>query len=157
MNQKRMICLAALAIVEVAGCSLPSLAIPECAINSIVGVNFGSYDVFSIAPTDSTGNITYRCSNMGQSMIAIDISRGNSSSYLPRQMYQGSETFDYNLFLDAAKTVVWGDGSSDTSHYGPVNPPENADVTVQIYGRIPARQNVKAGNYIDTVTVTVNF
>lgn len=51
---------------------------------------------------------------------------------------------------------VWGDGSGGTATVsGALALPGAIDHTV--YGRLPARQNVGAGAYTDTLTVTLNF
>ncbi len=68
-----------------------------------------------------------------------------------------AEGLNYNLYLDAARTTIWGDGTGGTQVYSNANPPNNTNVTVTIYGRIPASQDVSAGSYTNTVTATINF
>jgi spore coat protein U-like protein len=135
----------------------PAIAI-QCSFVSTVGVNFGPYAVFNTIPNDSTGSITFICLSVGPGgAITIDVSKGNASTYLSRQMRQGAYTLDYNLYQDAARTSIWGDGTGGSSHYGPVIPPSNTNVTITIYSRIPARQNARVGSYADTITATINF
>jgi spore coat protein U-like protein len=74
-----------------------------------------------------------------------------------REMRMGTETMSYNLYLDAVRVSVWGNGTGGTSRYGPVVPQLLFPVTVTIYGRIPALQNVKVGSYTDTIVATINF
>jgi spore coat protein U-like protein len=69
----------------------------------------------------------------------------------------GVEALTYNLYLDAARTIVWGDGSGGSQMYLSNNPPKSADVQLTVYGKIDSFQDVSAGSYADTVTVTVNF
>src|SRR5262245_22055127 len=135
-----------------------AVAIPiigPCTI-STTGVSFGSYNVYDLSAVDSTGSITYNCA-AGTAAIAIDVSKGTSSTYLPRTMTSGSDTLGYNLFIDAARTTVWGDGTGGTSHYTTTSPPANSNVTLTVYGRIPALQDIGAGSYSDTLVITVNF
>jgi spore coat protein U-like protein len=123
---------------------------------STTPVAFGTYDVFSVAPNDTTGSVSLTCN--GAHNIVITLSTGSSSSFNPRTMTKpSSETLNYNLYLDAARTSVWGDGNSSTSTYTNANPPNNIALSVTIYGRIPAGQDVTAGAYADSVTVTINF
>jgi spore coat protein U-like protein len=89
--------------------------------------------------------------------ITVDLSKGNATSYFPRQMRQGAYTVDYNLYLDASRVSVWGDGTGGSSRYGPAIPPNNMTITVTIYGRMPARQNARVGSYTDSITATINF
>ncbi|HET9361851.1 MAG TPA: spore coat U domain-containing protein [Vicinamibacterales bacterium] len=128
---------------------------PSCTI-SAVSVAFGNYNVFTATPVDSAGSVTFRC-NAAAANISITLSKGTSSTFAPRTMTRVGEALNYNLYLDAARTNVWGDGSGGTSTYTNVNPPNNQNVTLPIYGRIPASQDVSAGLYSDTVLATVNF
>ena len=85
--------------------------------------------------------------------ITIQLNQGNASSYNPRQLRSGPDSLNYNLYLDAAGQFIWGDTTGGTSAY--TSTVLNGNVT--IYGRIPARQNVKVGTYTDTIVVTINF
>jgi spore coat protein U-like protein len=157
MRAKHLLSVAGWALVALVALPRPVAAIGSCSFNSVSGVNFGAYDVFNNSHTDSTGSITYSCLNL-LSTITIDLSQGNASSYATRQMRQGASfTLDYNLFLDANRTTIWGDGTGGSSRYGPIMPPLLTQVTVTVYGRIPARQNVRVGPYTDTITATINF
>jgi spore coat protein U-like protein len=127
----------------------------SCTITA-VGVSFGTYDVFGGSPLDSTGSVTYNCLSV-LGTITIDLSRGGAPTFSPRRMLRSAETLNYNLYLDAARMTIWGNATSGTSHYGPVTPPLLTNVTVTIYGRIPAGQDVSAGSYTDTVVATINF
>jgi spore coat protein U-like protein len=136
--------------------AVPREAIGQCSFNSTVGVSFGAYRLFDVPPNDSTGSITYTCVSL-LSPITIDLSKGSAPTYVPRQMRKGIDTLNYNLYLDASRVSIWGDGTGGSSRYGPVSPPLVTPVTVTIYGRVPAGQNVRIGSYTDTVTVTINF
>ena len=127
----------------------------QCSVSS-TSVNFGSYDVFAAGPTDSTGSVTYRC-NGNTALVWIALSRGQSSSFEARTMTKGVDELDYNLYRDAARTAVWGDGSNGTQVAFDQAVPKATNVTLTIYGRIPAGQDVRAGTYSDTVSVVVNF
>jgi spore coat protein U-like protein len=117
---------------------------------------FGAYDVFSATPTDTTGSVSFNCN--GAHNIVITLSKGSSSTFTPRNMTgASSDVLNYNLYLDAARTTIWGDGTSPTSTYTIANPANNTPIAVTIYGRIPAAQDVSAGTYTDTVTAIINF
>lgn len=128
---------------------------PSCTI-SATSVSFGNYNVFDGVAVDSTGTITYTC-NAHATNITISLSKGASSSYNPRIMVKGAEALAYNLFTDAARTSVWGDGTSGTSVYSRANPPNNGNVNLTVYGQIPPGQDVSAGTFSDTVSATINF
>lgn len=128
---------------------------PSCTI-SVTSVAFGTYNVFTTTAVDSTGTITYQC-NSKATNISISLSDGSSTTYSPRTLRKGSEILQYNLYSDAARTTVWGDGTAGTSVYTDANPPNNSNVSVTVYGRIPAQQDVSAGSYTDTVSAVINF
>src|SRR5262245_6833054 len=130
-------------------------AAPSCTI-SATSVNFGSYNVFAGSATDSTGTITINCNGSAHNIV-ITLSQGASSTFNPRTMNKGAETLTYNLYRDASRTTIWGDGTGGTSTYTNANPPNNSDVVVTVYGRVPAGQDVTAGTYSDTVAAVVNF
>lgn len=135
-----------------------ALAISSCTISSVTSVAFGAYDPFSGSPLDSAGSLTYSCVGVGGSdTILIQLGRGSSSSFFPRRMNNGGAALDYNLFLDASRLSVWGDGSQGTSQLGPFTPPENTSATINIYGRIPAGQNIPEGVYGDTLVITLLY
>jgi len=128
---------------------------PSCTI-SVTSVAFGNYNVFTTSADDSTGTVTYRC-NSTAANISISLSDGSSTTYTPRTLRKGSEILQYNLYRNAARTTIWGNGTGGTSVYTDTNPPNNTNVSVTIYGRIPAQQDVSAGSYSDTVSAVINF
>lgn len=125
---------------------------------STTNVAFGSYNVFDATPTDTTGGITIKCSILEALLvnITVSLSQGASGTYSPRTMRRGSEPLPYNLFLDANRTSIWGNGSGGTSQY---TAPRGLWTTqnATIYARIPAGADVSPGTYTDTVVATVNF
>jgi spore coat protein U domain-containing protein, fimbrial subunit CupE1/2/3/6 len=132
--------------------ALPALA--SCTI-STTGVSFGTYDVFASAPLDSTGSVTYRCSDTGP--ITVFLGKGGAATFNPRRMLKVSEALTYNLYLDASRTTIWGDGTGGSQAYSNSSPVKNQNITVTIYGRVPAGQDVTAGSYSNTITATINF
>ncbi|HTK29302.1 MAG TPA: spore coat U domain-containing protein [Vicinamibacterales bacterium] len=129
---------------------------PSSACSFSVGqLDFGTYDVFSAAPNDSTATITYKqC--LGSAVIQITVSRGTSATFSPRILTSATETLQYNVYMDAARTTIWGDGSGGTSFYTKLTP-GNGSVNVTAFGRITAGQDVGAGRFTDTLTVVMNF
>lgn len=129
----------------------------QCSIESVSPVTFPAYDVFRGVPTDAQGSVTYSCKGVGQRTVTIDLSAGGTGQFNPRQMRASSQALPYNLFLDAGRGTIWGDGGGGTARYGPVNPPNNSPVVVPIFGRIPPGQNATPGTYTDSVILTLNF
>ena len=123
------------------------------------GINYGTYDVFSTNPTDSTGAITITCNEAPPAIVTISIGPSpNSGRFNPRMMRHSSlgDLLNYNLFTDASRTVIWGDGTQGTStviRRVTRGRPWNATV----YGRIPAGQDIPMGQYGETLTVTISW
>lgn len=138
--------------------SSPAFAI-TCSIQSVTSSSFGSYDVLSGSPLDTAATITFLCTSVaGPDNITIDLDQGGASSFNPRELGDGgSNTLEYNLYTNAGRTVIFGDGTSGTANYGPTNPPDNVSVDVDVFGRIPAMQSTPAGSYTDTITVTLTY
>lgn len=121
-------------------------------------VNFGFYDLFSITDLNSTGSITVTCNAPVQNPavpVRLDLTAGSSGSFALRRMSSTSGGgLNYNLYSDAAKTTILGDGSGGSASISSVIS-KNAPWNITIYGRIPARQNVAPGVYSDSLTATI--
>jgi spore coat protein U-like protein len=123
-------------------------------------------------PTDSNPNsngvgtvgVTCQLKNAKQTQqvqYTVALSRGFSGSYSPRKMSGGGGSLSYNLYLDAARVTIWGDGTGGTFPLqgtlllSPTSPVQQ--VIHNIYGLIPALQDVYAGAYTDTITITLTY
>lgn len=122
---------------------------------SVTPVQFGTYNPLLPGDTRTTGIVTYNCTQSRP--ISIALSRGGASFY-DRRMGQVPNALRYNLYLDAAGTMVWGDGSGGSQAYRDPAPPPDTNVSVPIYGRVPARQRqVHVGVVDDSLVVTINY
>src|SRR5256885_7799224 len=65
---------------------------------SATPVAFGSYNVFNTTPLDATGTVTVHCTGLGELSYNIKLSTGLSGSYAPRQMANGANRLNYNLY-----------------------------------------------------------
>jgi spore coat protein U-like protein len=73
-------------------------------------------------------------------------------------MLKGSDALYYNLYIDAARTAVWGDGSGPGQIVTASFPAVSRTAKIfNIYGRVVALQNVAAGPYRDSIAVTVTY
>jgi spore coat protein U-like protein len=152
MNTKRLLMMLAVVI----GTLYASDAHAQACTISATSVNFGTYNVFNGSDVDSTGTVTYRCNGSAHN-ITVGLTQGASGIFNPRRMQKGAEVLSYNLFLDASRSTIWGDGTSGTSTYSIANPPNNTNVNLTVYGRVQAGQDVSAGSFSDTVTAVINF
>lgn len=134
----------------------PARAAPVCTVNASSAIAFGVYDPLSATPLDATGTIVYECPP-GQ-VVRIDLATGSSGTFTYRTMKSGASVLRYNLYLDALRTIVWGNGTSGTQS-GPRETARGSgtQTTAYVFGRVPPLQDAEIGAYADLVIVTVNF
>lgn len=133
----------------------PASAERSCEFRSLIPVSFGVYDVLSASPNiNGVGSITIRCEGGGPSTFVVTLSTGQSNSYASRVMKNGGNSLNYNLYTSSGRTIVWGNGSGG-SNTRTAN--RNTTTTLDIFGKIPAEQDVAVGSYLDSITATVNF
>ncbi len=121
-------------------------------------INFGSYSAFSTSPVTATSSFQIQCTP--PAVGTVTLSRGSSATYNPRTMIRTTApalTMNYNLYRDAANTIIWGDGTSGTQYLTFVPVPGNITLAGTIYGTIPAGLDVGPGTYTDTIQATLNW
>lgn len=138
----------------------------ECDIGNITVLQ-SFYDPTESNPNSNgvgTVGVTCQLKNEKQThqvQYTVALSRGFGGSYSPRKMSGGRGSLGYNLYLDAARVTIWGDGSGGTLPLrgtmllSPTSPAQQ--VIHNIYGLIPALQDVYAGTYTDTITITLTY
>jgi spore coat protein U-like protein len=136
----------------------------SCTVTA-TGPAFGTYNPLSPTANVANGQVQISCSLTGNVNTNVTVvssySTGASGSYATRSMLSGANTLSYNLYKDAAYTQIRGDGtggsltSSDTLSLTTTT--RNKSTTAVIYGRVPARQDVAAGSYADTITLTITY
>jgi len=175
----RAACLAAKAsvigVIALAGMPLaPQLAFAAQDVTCTAGnaiINFGSYDVLGGSVQDGTGSITVTCVNSGGGPASTTVTYTARLMPLgsPRTLAHltGTDRLNYNLYVDSARTQVWGDGTGGTfTITGTVAVRRNSSATdtpKSFYGRVtPGGQDVSAASpvpvpavYFQLLTVTV--
>jgi spore coat protein U-like protein len=147
-------------------------AAPSCTM-STTGLAFGSYNPTSSVPVTANGTINFTCTYTGTGFTAsITISPGNSGNYLNRTLNFGSQALNYNIYVNASDTEIFGggtgNGSSGTWYYylcyagGGVTcaggtGQSGTQYSAPMYGLLPSGQDVSAGLYSDTIMVTITY
>ena len=125
-----------------------------CAVNANP-LAFGTYDPTAATPLDATTTLSVLCTVGTSFTVGLNAGTATGATVTSRKMTNGANTLNYALFQEAARTSNWGNTpGTDTppATTAPVLP-----TTLTVYGRVAAAQNVPAGAYTDTVTVTVNY
>lgn len=141
-------------------------AAADCTVTA-VGVNFGIYDPYIATPDDSVGEITVTCTHLSGPALevryTVTLSTGGGGTYAPRRLRAGTDLLGYNLWSDAGRSSIWGNGSSGTvivTGLLKVGPGVGNGVRTAvhpIYGRIPALQDAAEGDYLDSIVATLTY
>lgn len=138
--------------------ALPTAA--HAAIKCTVAVppfNFGNYWPGDPAPLDITGEVDVRCPGNG-GQFTTTLSTGGSGTFAQRWMVRGPYLLRYNFYLNAARTIVWGDGTGGSLPVVNTKTQNGReDFVLPVYGRVFPAQAVGGGLYNDDVLVTVIF
>lgn len=151
MNHTLLRCCAALLLI---GFGLfwhkPAHATISCTNTAMSSLAFGSVDPQS-SQTDSTANLTYRCSNNDNkttysATICFSIGEPGGGPTNPRQMSDGAgDKLNFQMYQDSARSIVWGSqffGASLTPLVVNITLGPNASTngTANLYGRVLAGQ-----------------
>lgn len=128
----------------------------ECYVTT-AALDFGNYDPVSANATTAlitTSVVNVYCTKGTFATVALD--QGLYSSGATRRMRAASgDLLTYELYKDASRLVVWNTTNTNSGTSTSKLTAINNGFTV--YGRVPAAQDVRAGNYSDTIQVTVNY
>ena len=129
----------------------------RCSVEGSGGLRFGAYNVFDVAPVDAVGTLLIECTGIEAGMpVVIELGRGGEGGFLGRALRNARHELRYQVYLDAARTVIWGDGTGGTSVMR-VRPPDGRPLSIPLFGRVPPRQNVSPGDYSDELLVTIEY
>ena len=148
---------AALAATATANLTSSASITGTCAITGN-SMPFGAYDPFTGTAVTQSATISVTCVTgmapppitMGQGLHA----QASSTEAVPlRRLNAGAGNLTYNLYSDEGTTVAWENVTGVTSPT-----PSGSAQTMTVYGKIDAGQTTAiAGNYTDSVIVTVTF
>ena len=150
--------------VSIAGVVFSLLLIPSVAsaINCQIRLNpivFGIYMPLTPVHLDVIGSITIRC--MAQpGNYAVTIGPGLGGNQLARTLSAGGgNILNYNLYRDAARSQIWGDGTPPTFTVTGTRPNRGRPTVTDhsVYGRVFSNQAPNPGTYTDNLLVTVLF
>ena len=110
---------------------------------------FGNY---SGTQLDAQSDVLVTCT--GTTAWTVDIDGGGAADIANRVMTGATDTLGYQLYNDAGRSVIFGDGTTGSTVTGTGL---GTAQTVSVYGRIPADNFADIGAYTDTVTVTVTY
>ena len=119
-------------------------------------MDFGAY-----AGSEKTGQgtVKHTCTMSTVAQISMNQganapSSGSTDAAPARRLKHGAGDYlNYHIYQNSTGSTVWGNTTeTDKQVTG-----TGGVVTVAVYGKIPAGQTQPAGNYVDTVSVTITF
>ncbi|WP_349380231.1 spore coat U domain-containing protein [Alcanivorax sp.] len=123
--------------------------IPDQCQVSATDLDFGTRNT-PLAQVDSTSTVTVRCTNTTDFDVGL-----NGGLNGNRQMSNGTDQVDYELYQDAGRSVLWGN-MPGTLQSG-IGLGTGSAQNLTVYGRVFPDPSAEAGSYSDTVTVEVTF
>jgi spore coat protein U-like protein len=131
-------------------------------------INFGAYDILAGSALDGVGSFSVTCTHNKNNNQTVTY-KATVATTPTRQLAppSGTDRVAYQLYVDSARTQVWGDGTGSTfTITGTVTMNGSVSVTdapKNFYGRItPGGQDVSAASpgpaptiYSQTLTITV--
>lgn len=125
-----------------------------CTFNQIPAITFACAPT-AVSGCATSGNLQVRCTTA--SNVNVTLSTGVSGSYSPRTMKDAAQSLsmNYNLYLDANHSQIFGDGSQGTYTISTAIG-KNKTVTRVLYGMVLS-STALAGSYTDTLVLTMNY
>ena len=128
--------------------------IPACIVTANP-LSFGSYDPTATTNLDATTTLSVTCTIGTSFRVGLDAGASSGATVSARKMTSGSNALAYALYQDSTRATNWGNTPGTDTPPAATAPATPSILTV--YGRVPMNQNVTAGAYTDTVTVTVTY
>ncbi len=123
--------------------------VASCSV-SVSDLAFGNYD--PTLGTTGTTSVTSNCTLATTYALGLDF--GGAADVNSRVMDgPNANTLSYQLTTDLAGLIPWGNTTGDDVDLVGTG----LNVPTTIYGQIPSAQNVEAGSYTDTITVTLTY
>jgi spore coat protein U-like protein len=112
-------------------------------------VDFGSVGLLA-ANVDANGQVRVTCTLSTGYSVGLSV-----GSFTPttRRMLKGSEFITYGLYQDSGRSQGWG----DTAGTMPTGTGSGLTQNYTVYGRVQPQATPSAGNYSDTLTVTITY
>ncbi len=114
-------------------------------------LDFGTTNSFA-ANIDSSSATTVKCTPLAPYTVFVSYG-SNAGSTTQRKLLSttSTATVNYDVYSDNTRSTAW------TPTAGKTGVGDGTDQAMTLYGRIPVQTAVAAGDYKDTVTVTVNY
>lgn len=131
-----------------------AIVVNGCELINVDPMNFGNKSPADGSQLEGSAvsGVTLRCPTNTTYTVAMDMGRNRSGS--TRRMCNGNnECVSYGLYQDSSLSVPWDDSANtltETSTTG-------QEQSIAVYGHVPPQTWPSAGEYDDTVVVTLSY
>jgi spore coat protein U-like protein len=114
---------------------------------------FSTFNPLANTDLDVDGTILLTCTVGSTATVALN---GGGSNDITARVLDGpgSYTLPYQLYTTTTRDIVWGDGTNGSTR---TQAGTGSQMSMTVYGRIPAATDAPAGAYSDSVIITVTF
>jgi spore coat protein U-like protein len=117
-------------------------------------LDFGAYNAQSGTPLTGTTLLRATCTPNTSYNLGLNAGTSPGATVNTRKMVSGASNLNYQLYSNSSHTTIWGNTTGTDTVTGTGT---GLAVDHTVYGSIPAAQKVAAGNYADTITVTIYY
>lgn len=128
-----------------------SLSVSSACSVTAQPLDFGTASSFATA-IDTSSATTVKCTPLAAYTVFVNYGV-NAATGTQRKLKSTTTTatVNYDIYSDSTRLVAW------SPTVGVTGTGNGADQAMTLYGRVPTQAAVAAGDYKDTVTVTVNY
>jgi spore coat protein U-like protein len=132
-----------------------AVVLPACTVNAN-NLNFGTYLPGAAIALAGTTTINVFCTSGTLYSVAANVG-STGGSFSARVLASGPSLLGYNLYTSPAYLTIWGDGTQLTAVVSGIGLGLLTTSATTVYGLIPIAQDLPAGTYSSTITVTVSY
>ena len=116
---------------------------------------FGTYNPKASSPHQVSSLVRATCTPGATYQVGLNEGTSPGATINQRKMVSGSNSLNYQLYSDSARSAIWG----NTPGTDTVTPPPGTGLSqdLPVYGTIPPAQSAAVGDYSDTITVRVYY
>lgn len=129
---------------------------PDACRIRATGLNFGLYRSLDPFPTFARAEVDVDCGSSPVT-VRVTLTPGYSGRLLDRGMVQSNYRLRYNIYADPAHRLIAGDGTGGSIALVPLLRRLGGRNRFLLFGEIPPRQAIPAGDYADQVDVVLEF
>lgn len=124
----------------------------KCTLGTATNMQFGNVSGLLNTTSNATTLVRVTCTNRAAFQVGLD--NGINALSGQRRMSSGTGYVLYDLYTDNLGTQRWGNTLNTDTAGGTGS---GAQQTLTVYGFVRTQPAVQAGNYSDTITVTVTY